>query len=263
MYSTTETARAVENGQPTIGRETTIGQFRIKVPSVSVHTVGAGGGSIAHVPPLTKALRVGPQSAGAEPGPAAYGRGGEAPTVTDAHVVAGTLRGDALLGETIRIAREPAAAALGPVAAALGLPVTETAAELDRRPTAVRLSHRHDAADAARLDDGHRIIGQLLMAEIRGCLTGVTVPTPIQRDHPVASDQARHQRAVVAPGHPPPRQAKDGRIGTGSLVVVPDPYTIGIRVAHRGLPREPCQLLDAPPRRSRLSSRTSADLRAE
>jgi N-methylhydantoinase A len=72
-------------GEPTIGRETTIGQFRIKVPSVDVHTVGAGGGSIAHVPQLTGALRVGPQSAGAEPGPPAYGQGGSEPTVTDAN----------------------------------------------------------------------------------------------------------------------------------------------------------------------------------
>jgi N-methylhydantoinase A len=53
--------------------------------------VGAGGGSIAHVPPLTQALRVGPQSAGAVPGPAAYGQGGTDPTVTDANVVLGYL----------------------------------------------------------------------------------------------------------------------------------------------------------------------------
>ena len=77
MGGTSTDVALCQNGQPTIGRETTIGQFRIKVPSVNVHTVGAGGGSIAHVPELTKALRVGPQSAGAEPGPAAYGKGGD------------------------------------------------------------------------------------------------------------------------------------------------------------------------------------------
>ena len=60
-------------------------------PVVDVRTVGAGGGSIAHVPQLTKALRVGPQSAGADPGPAAYGKGGAEPTVTDANVVLGYL----------------------------------------------------------------------------------------------------------------------------------------------------------------------------
>ena len=77
MGGTSTDVALCQNGQPTIGRETAIGQFRIKVPSVNVHTVGAGGGSIAHVPELTKALRVGPQSAGAEPGPAAYGKGGD------------------------------------------------------------------------------------------------------------------------------------------------------------------------------------------
>ena len=75
MGGTSTDVALCQNGQPTIGRETAIGHFRIKVPSVNVHTVGAGGGSIAHVPELTKALRVGPQSAGAEPGPAAYGQG--------------------------------------------------------------------------------------------------------------------------------------------------------------------------------------------
>ena len=79
MGGTSTDVALCQNGQPTIGRETSISHFRIKVPSVNVHTVGAGGGSIAHVPELTKALRVGPQSAGADPGPAAYGRGGEEP----------------------------------------------------------------------------------------------------------------------------------------------------------------------------------------
>ena len=63
----------------------------MRASSVDVRTVGAGGGSIAHVPELTKALRVGPQSAGADPGPAAYGKGGSEPTVTDANVVLGYL----------------------------------------------------------------------------------------------------------------------------------------------------------------------------
>ena len=61
---------------PRIGRETKVGDLTVRASSVDVRTVGAGGGSIAHVPELTKALRVGPQSAGADPGPAAYGKGG-------------------------------------------------------------------------------------------------------------------------------------------------------------------------------------------
>src|SRR5215218_2161670 len=99
MGGTSTDVSLCQAGEPTIGRDTTIGQFRIKVPSVDVHTVGAGGGSIAHVPQLTGALRVGPQSAGAEPGPAAYGHGGTEPTVTDANVVLGRLPADLIGGE--------------------------------------------------------------------------------------------------------------------------------------------------------------------
>ena len=99
MGGTSTDVALCQNGQPTIGRETSISHFRIRVPSVDVHTVGAGGGSIAHVPQLTKALRVGPESAGAAPGPAAYGRGGELPTVTDANVVLGHLPPQLLGGE--------------------------------------------------------------------------------------------------------------------------------------------------------------------
>src|SRR3954466_3942135 len=99
MGGTSTDVALCQNGQPTIGRETSISHFRIRVPSVDVHTVGAGGGSIAHVPQLTKALRVGPESAGAAPGPAAYGKGGDLPTVTDANVVLGHLPPRLLGGE--------------------------------------------------------------------------------------------------------------------------------------------------------------------
>jgi N-methylhydantoinase A len=128
MGGTSTDVALCQNGQPTIGRETTIGHFRIKVPSVNVHTVGAGGGSIAHVPQLTKALRVGPQSAGAEPGPAAYGKGGEEPTVTDANVVLGHLP-PSLLGGEMTLDVDGARAAVQRVADAMGLQTAEEAAE--------------------------------------------------------------------------------------------------------------------------------------
>ena len=128
MGGTSTDVALCQNGQPTIGRETAIGHFRIKVPSVNVHTVGAGGGSIAHVPELTKALRVGPQSAGAEPGPAAYGKGGAAPTVTDANVVLGHLP-PSLLGGEMQLDPEAARAAVQTVADAMGLDSVEQAAE--------------------------------------------------------------------------------------------------------------------------------------
>jgi N-methylhydantoinase A len=128
MGGTSTDVALCQNGQPTIGRETTISHFRIKVPSVNVHTVGAGGGSIAHVPELTKALRVGPQSAGADPGPAAYGKGGTDPTVTDANVVLGHLPPRLLGGEMV-LDVEAARSAVQTIADAMGLPSVEAAAE--------------------------------------------------------------------------------------------------------------------------------------
>ena len=126
MGGTSTDVSLCQAGEPTIGRETTIGQFRIKVPSVDVHTVGAGGGSIAHVPPLTGALRVGPQSAGAEPGPAAYGQGGVEPTVTDANVVLGHLPAD-LIGGEMSLDVEAAKAAVQTIADAMGLSLEQAA----------------------------------------------------------------------------------------------------------------------------------------
>jgi N-methylhydantoinase A len=127
MGGTSTDVALVQGGQPRIGRETTVGSLNVRASSVDVRTVGAGGGSIAHVPELTRALRVGPQSAGAEPGPAAYGRGGEAPTVTDANVVLGYLP-PSLVGGEMALDAAAARAAVQTVADAMGLPDAETAA---------------------------------------------------------------------------------------------------------------------------------------
>jgi N-methylhydantoinase A len=127
MGGTSTDVALVQGGQPRIGRETTVGSLNVRASSVDVRTVGAGGGSIAHVPELTKALRVGPQSAGAEPGPAAYGRGGEAPTVTDADVVLGYLP-PSLVGGEMTLDPDAARTAVQTVADAMGLADAETAA---------------------------------------------------------------------------------------------------------------------------------------
>jgi N-methylhydantoinase A len=126
MGGTSTDVSLCQGGEPTIGRETTIGQFTIKVPSVDVHTVGAGGGSIAHVPQLTRALRVGPQSAGADPGPAAYGHGGVDPTVTDANVVVGHLP-PRLIGGEMELDVEKARESVNTIAEATGLTLDQAA----------------------------------------------------------------------------------------------------------------------------------------
>lgn len=103
MGGTSTDVALIQDGRARVRRETRVGDVTVRAPSVDVRTVGAGGGSIAFVPELTKALRVGPQSAGAEPGPAAYMKGGEEPTVCDANVVLGYLPSDVQLGGKMAI----------------------------------------------------------------------------------------------------------------------------------------------------------------
>ena len=110
----------IENLEPRRVRSTEVGHLSVRASSLDVKTVGAGGGSIAYVPELTKALRVGPQSAGAVPGPVAYGKGGELPTVTDANVVLGYLP-ENLLGGSFKLDREGAKMAVQTIADALGI----------------------------------------------------------------------------------------------------------------------------------------------
>lgn len=107
------------DGTPTVTRETSVASFPVRAPAVDVETIGAGGGSIADVSTLTGGLRVGPQSAGAVPGPACYGRGGTLPTVTDANVVLGHLP-HALLGGAMKLDVEAAHDAVATIARALG-----------------------------------------------------------------------------------------------------------------------------------------------
>ena len=126
MGGTSTDVALCQDGTQTIARETTLGYFPIKVPSVDVRSIGAGGGSIAHVPEITQALRVGPQSAGADPGPACYGRGGSQPTVTDANVVLGHLPPQ-LLGGEMRLDEAAARAAVETVGRSLGLDVYRAA----------------------------------------------------------------------------------------------------------------------------------------
>ena len=128
MGGTSTDVALIQSGEARIRRETRVGDVTVRAPSVDVRTVGAGGGSIAFVPELTKALRVGPESAGAEPGPAAYCKGGDKPTVCDANVVLGYLPSDIKLGGAMTISREKAEAAVQTVADAMDIDLM-TAAE--------------------------------------------------------------------------------------------------------------------------------------
>ena len=127
MGGTSTDVALIQNGEARVRRETRVGDTTVRAPSVDVRTIGAGGGSIAFVPELTKALRVGPDSAGAEPGPAAYKKGGEVPTVCDANVVLGYLPSDVKLGGAMTIDRDAAVAAVQTVADAMGIELMEAA----------------------------------------------------------------------------------------------------------------------------------------
>ncbi len=127
MGGTSTDVCLIRDGVAQTRRETTVGDLTVRASSLDVRSVGAGGGSIAHVPALTKALRVGPQSAGADPGPAAYAQGGSAPTVTDANVVLGYLPASSRLGGDMRIDRAKAEAAVATIAEALDFSVERAA----------------------------------------------------------------------------------------------------------------------------------------
>jgi N-methylhydantoinase A len=115
----------VLDGEPALTTEGTVGSYPSKVPMIDVVTVGAGGGSVAWVSP-EGALKVGPRSAGADPGPLCYGKGGTEPTVTDAHVVLGRIPPH-LLGGEIPLDVEAARTGLNALAERLGLTVEQAA----------------------------------------------------------------------------------------------------------------------------------------
>ena len=124
----TSTDVALIDGELTLTAEGAIGPYPVAVPMVDMHTIGAGGGSLARVD-AAGLLHVGPQSAGAAPGPACYGLGGEVATVTDANVVLGRLPAGLELGGRIRIDASAARAAVATIASALGGVSLQRAAE--------------------------------------------------------------------------------------------------------------------------------------
>ncbi|MBL8385363.1 MAG: hydantoinase/oxoprolinase family protein [Burkholderiales bacterium] len=118
--------------QPAYSFVADVAQYEYFLPKVDIQAIGAGGGSMARVDAATRTLQVGPQSAGAAPGPVCYGRGGTVPTVTDADVVLGYIDPDNFLGGRIRLDRAAATAAIAAQAKQLGLSVMETAAGIAR-----------------------------------------------------------------------------------------------------------------------------------
>jgi N-methylhydantoinase A len=118
----------VWDGAPVASYQSVVHQYEYFVPRIDIRSIGSGGGSIVWVDDVSGTLRVGPISAGAQPGPACYGRGGTQPTVTDADLVLGYIDPEAFLGGRLRLDRDQARASLEPIARQLGLGLIETAA---------------------------------------------------------------------------------------------------------------------------------------
>ena len=138
MGGTSTDVALIEGGEPALTTEGRIGRWPVAVPMVDMHTIGAGGGSIGWID-AGGLLQVGPQSAGADPGPACYGRGGREATVTDANLLLGRLQADAFLGGAMRLDRTAAEAALARLGDALGMDPLATAEGM------VRLANEHMA----------------------------------------------------------------------------------------------------------------------
>jgi len=144
-----------------VGVARKVADFPIRLPMVDVHTVGAGGGSIAWFD-RDGLLKVGPHSAGADPGPACYGQGGSAPTVTDANLVLGRLSAHGLLGGGMPLDVDAARAAIAPLAERLGFSIERTAlgildivtATMVRAIRAVSVERGHDPRECALMAYG-------------------------------------------------------------------------------------------------------------
>jgi N-methylhydantoinase A len=154
MGGTSTDVALLKDGAARLASEATVHGYPLKAPMLDIHTVGAGGGSIAYVD-AGGLLKVGPRSAGANPGPVCYGRGSAEPTVTDANIVLQTLNPEYLLGGRMAVRQDLAHAAIGRLAEQLGLPLMQTAqgivsvvtANMARAIRVISVQRGHDPRD--------------------------------------------------------------------------------------------------------------------
>jgi N-methylhydantoinase A len=154
MGGTSTDVALLQEGRCRLAAEATVHGYPIKAPMLDIHTVGAGGGSIAYID-SGGLLKVGPRSCGADPGPACYGKGNEEPAVTDANVVLQTLNPQHLLGGRMPIRQDLARQAIGRLAERLGLGIPQTAqgilsvvtANMARAIRVISVQRGHDPRD--------------------------------------------------------------------------------------------------------------------
>ena len=184
MGGTSTDISLIINGKPQVTTQADLEGMPIRVPVVDINAIGAGGGSIASIDE-GGALRVGPRSAEAIPGPACYGRGGTLPTVTDANLVVGRLGAETALGGSMKLDRDAASAALdAEVAKPLSLSTTQAAtgvlrvanANMERGIRVVSVQRGHDPRDFALVPFGGT--GPLHAADVAESLGIPTVLVP-------------------------------------------------------------------------------------
>jgi N-methylhydantoinase A len=231
MGGTSTDVALLAGGQCRLASEAVVHGYPIKAPMLDIHTVGAGGGSIAFVD-NGGLLKVGPRSAGADPGPVCYGRGATEPTVTDANVVLGTLNPGYLLGGRMAVQRDLAKAAIQRLAERLGLDLYATAqgvisvvtANMARAIRVISVQRGHDPRDytlvafggagplhAARLAKELEI-SRILVPRNPGilCATGLLL-TDLRADFATTrlttlrtAGETTVSGGMSAPGKPPP-----------------------------------------------------------
>jgi N-methylhydantoinase A len=154
MGGTSTDVALLKDGEARLASEATVHGYPLKAPMLDIHTVGAGGGSIAYVD-SGGLLKVGPRSAGADPGPVCYGRGNAEPTVTDANIVLQTLNPTHLLGGRMAVHQDLARSAIRALARRLGLAPMQTAqgivsvvtANMARAIRVISVQRGHDPRD--------------------------------------------------------------------------------------------------------------------
>lgn len=196
----------IDQGAPNMLTEGRIDIYNIKAPMIDMHTVGAGGGSIAWLA-AGRSLRVGPQSAGAQPGPVCYGRGGVAPALTDAHIVLGRVS-PYLLGGSIRLDPDAARRAIDVhIATPLGIGIEEAAmgildlatSNIAQGINVVSVKRGRDPRDYALMAfGGAGGLNACLVAESLGIRTIVSPPSPgVTSAEGLLSTNVRSDRVIT------------------------------------------------------------------
>jgi N-methylhydantoinase A len=183
MGGTSTDVCRIEDGRPGVTYERSIEGHPCRMPSVAIHTVGAGGGSIGWVDG-GGALRVGPHSAGAVPGPVCYGRGGIEPAVTDANLVVGRIGRDARFGGSVRLNGRAADRALSRLGAAIGFSAEDAAlgmievveAHMERAVRAVSIEEGADPRSAVLVAFGGAGGLHAVSLAKRLAMAGVVIP---------------------------------------------------------------------------------------